>query len=453
VLAHNFQGYDGYFVAAEYRQNSQIVQQIRNGCKLLELKHDQIRFIDSMSFFQMPLSAFPKTFGLMELKKGYFPHKFNLLENQEYVGIVPAIDYYMPESMSPEGREEFEKWHKDQRNKNTFNFQEELIAYCESDVRLLKQGCMTFKLLFEAKTGFNPFDHITIASACNRDLRMNRMIPNSIASEPVNGWRTKINQSRAAFEWLTWCNYSLREVALNNLTEEELSDHDMMSAAYPLHEHPSHCVYVQHAGNAGEYRIPNTSWFVDGYCKDTNTVYEFHGCFWHGCPKCYPVRGESHLRLSNRTMRDVYEKTQQRTKNIQARGYNVIEMRECEWSRLKKHRGDIRTCVEQLEFSDPLRKSITLITRLCIPGSTKPVFIPKDIPPLSLNQTPQTSTSTLASSNAKSSPPMVCTILYYPTATGENSPFLSVLPVWKRKWKSHCWKGRPSAPTRTTNAH
>ena len=67
---------------------------------------------------------------------------------------------------------------------------------CKSDVRLLKDGCLTFKHLFEAKTGFNPFEHVTIASACNRDLSMNRMIPNSIASEPVGGWRNRINQSK-----------------------------------------------------------------------------------------------------------------------------------------------------------------------------------------------------------------------------------------------------------------
>ena len=23
-----------------------------------------------------------------------------------------------------------------------------------------------------------------------------------------------------------------------------------------------------------------------------NTVYEFHGCFWHGCPKCFPNRND-----------------------------------------------------------------------------------------------------------------------------------------------------------------
>ena len=61
VLAHNFQGYDGYFVIYQYYGDNRIVEQLRNGCKLLEVQHDRIRFIDSLRFFQMPLSAFPKT--------------------------------------------------------------------------------------------------------------------------------------------------------------------------------------------------------------------------------------------------------------------------------------------------------------------------------------------------------------------------------------------------------
>ena len=262
VLAHNFQGYDGYFVVHQYHSDNRIVEQLRNGCKLLEVKHDRIRFIDSLSFFQMPLCAFPKTFGLTELKKGYFPHKFNIPEHQTYVGIVPALDYYMPETMSPEGKQALEKWHQEQRANNmVFDFQQELVEYCESDVRLLKQGCLTFKRLFEAQAGFNPFDHITIASACNMDLRMNRMIPNSIASEPTLGWKNRINHSNVSIEWLTWC------------IQEQSQD-------------------IQHARNAGEYRIPGTHFHADGYCHDTQTVYEFQGCFTHGCPTCYPNRHE-----------------------------------------------------------------------------------------------------------------------------------------------------------------
>ena len=358
VITHNFQGYDGYFVIHQYHADNQTVKQLRNGCKLLEVKHDRIRFIDSLSFFQMPLSAFPKTFRLTKLRKGYFPHQFNIPEHQTYVGPVPAIEYYMPETMSPKARQALKKWHKEQRDKEeVFDFQKELVAYCESDVRLLKEGCLTFKRLFEAKAGFNPFEHITIASACNRDLHMNRMIPNSIASEAVNGWRNRVNQSRVALKWLTWCDHQQRQQilqVLEQLSPEGLEAHNhIMASVHPDHTHPSLRHYVQHAGNAGEYRLPAVGFSVDGYCQETNTVYEFHGCFWHGCPQCYPTRNEKHLRLCDRTMQDVYEKSQQKINLLQALGYNVIEMWECEWTRLKQTSPDIQTYVDSLEFVDP----------------------------------------------------------------------------------------------------
>ena len=308
----------------QYHSDNRIVEQLWNGCKLLEVKHDRIRFIDSLSFFQMPLSAFPKTFGLTELKNGYFPHKFNIPEHQTYVGIVPALDYYMPETMSAEGKQALEKWHQEQREKEVvFDFQKELVEYCESDVRLLKQGCLTFKRLFEAQAGFNPFDHITIASACNKDLRMNRMIPNSIASEPTLGWKNRINHSKVSIEWLTWC------------IQEQSQD-------------------IQHARNAGEYRIPGTNFRADGYCNDTQTVYEFQGCFTHGCTTCHPNRQEKRVRHYDRTMQDIYEISQHKVQQLREQGYTVVQIWECEWKRLKQTNPEIRSFVNNLELNNPL---------------------------------------------------------------------------------------------------
>ena len=327
VIAHNFQGYDGYFVVQQYHSDNRIVQQLRNGCKLLEVKHDRIRFIDSMSFLPMPLSAFPATFGLTELKKGYFPHLFNVPgdEHQNYVGPIPSLDYYMPETKSPEDKQALETWHQEQRANNmVFDFQQELLDYCKSDVRLLKQGCLTFKRLFEAQAGFNPFDHITIASACNMDLRRNRMIPNSIASEPTLTWKkNNVNQSNEAIEWLTWCQQ---------------------------HQAP----HLQHAKNAGEYRLPGTKLHVDGFDASTNTIYEYHGCFFHGCPRCYPKRYETHRRHCDRSMQDAYEDTQQRTRRLRQQGYTVVEMWGCDWARLKHTSPDIGTFVTNLDMTEPL---------------------------------------------------------------------------------------------------
>ena len=43
----------------------------------MEIPKLSIRFIDNLNFLQMPLKSLPKTFGMNELKKGYFPHYFN----------------------------------------------------------------------------------------------------------------------------------------------------------------------------------------------------------------------------------------------------------------------------------------------------------------------------------------------------------------------------------------
>ena len=320
VIAHSFQGYDGYFVVDEYHRQDRIVEQVRNGGKIMQLNFDWIRFIDSLSFFQMPLSAFPKTFGLTELKKGYFPHLFNTPENQSYVGPIPAQHYYMPEVMSVSGRKAFETWHAKQTG--TFDFAEELVAYCESDVKLLKEGCLKFKQLFEEKSKFNPFSCMTIASACNRDLRQNRMEPKTIASEPLHGWRLTSNHSKVALEWLHWEDSKLHR--------------------------------IQHARNKGEFRIPNTNYTADGYDEVTKTVYEFQGCFWHGCRSCYPNRSETHRRLEDRSMEDVYICTQRKVFDLASRGYNVKQMWECQWAQLKQDNSAVRDFVNQLDIVAPL---------------------------------------------------------------------------------------------------
>ena len=109
---------------------------VRNGAKLLQVVHGNITFIDSLSFFAMPLSNFPKTFGLHELKKGFFfTHLFNTPKHQTYVGPIPEKKYFMPEVMSSSKRKEFDTWYATQPSTG-YDFHKELPEYCESDVKL-----------------------------------------------------------------------------------------------------------------------------------------------------------------------------------------------------------------------------------------------------------------------------------------------------------------------------
>ena len=41
------------------------------------------------------------------------------------------------------------------------------------------------------------------------------------------------------------------------------------------------------AENAGEYRKPGTRYFADGFCSETNTIYEYAGSFYHSDPRLF----------------------------------------------------------------------------------------------------------------------------------------------------------------------
>lgn len=78
------------------------------GTKHLSLSYGKVTFKDSLCFIPSPLGNFPATFGITELKKGFFPHLFHTEEHLDYVGPLPASEYYQPDHMSPKKKEEFE---------------------------------------------------------------------------------------------------------------------------------------------------------------------------------------------------------------------------------------------------------------------------------------------------------------------------------------------------------
>ena len=322
----------------------------------MTVKMDSVRFIDSLNFFQMPLSSFPATFNLEQKMKGFFPHLFNVPENMSYVGPVPPQHYYMPESMTLKTKEAFDKFYENAQAPVTrFDFKNELLLYCQSDVELLKLGCQKFQDIFEQYANFNPFNKITIASACNKDLRKNCMKKNTIACEPLYGWNGRQgNQSLIALEWLCWLNYEKRLQVIENMSVEEHEMHDDMAKYDVNYDDPRQRDQIQHERNGGEHAYPRLRGSVDGYEENTNIVYQFHGCYWHGCPTCFKNRTQEHRRLGGRRMCDAYEATKKKTQELKSLGYIVIEMWECQWDAYKKNHPDCQKYVDTLHFVKPL---------------------------------------------------------------------------------------------------
>jgi hypothetical protein len=81
---------------------------------------------------------------------------------------------------------------------------------------------------------------------------------------------------------------------------------------------------IQHALNIGEYNIPGTRYRADGYCEKTNTIYEFHGDYWHGNPNIHaPDAINEVLGVS---MGELYLRTIKRENQIISLGYNLVIM-------------------------------------------------------------------------------------------------------------------------------
>ena len=94
---------------------------------------------------------------------------------------------------------------------------------------------------------------------------------------------------------------------------------------------------IRHQVNGREKRIGKLP--VDGWCAKTRTAYQFHGCFFHGCPKCYDH--EEMNNLNGKTMATLLEKSRCNTAYLR-RHVKVVEMWECEWKEARNE-SDVKT--------------------------------------------------------------------------------------------------------------
>jgi len=88
-------------------------------------------------------------------------------------------------------------------------------------------------------------------------------------------------------------------------------------------------VQVIHCRKGREYKLPELRGInVDGYCPETNKIYEHFACFWHG-HTCQPFRDVA--TLSGDTLAERYERTMSRLVHLTRVGYQVKVPWECEF--------------------------------------------------------------------------------------------------------------------------
>jgi hypothetical protein len=205
------------------------------------------------------------------------------------VGPYPEPEYYGVDYISGDERALFLEWYEEQKDK-IFRNKEQLLAYCMDDVNVLRQAC-AFRNLFLKLVKMDPFRQaITISAICNKVFRTMFLKPDIVGIIP-RGYRMGDRQSVEALEWLVYIGRTRDNVI--------------------------------HAGNGREVhlaRVPDVK--VDGYCEETNEVFEYLGCY-HGC-LCLQNRHKP-IGSTEETLLSRYE-TMARLQKIRDAGYNVISI-------------------------------------------------------------------------------------------------------------------------------
>jgi len=109
-------------------------------------------------------------------------------------------------------------------------------------------------------------------------------------------------------------------------------------------------IVIHHARNGGEFRIPKTNYKADGYCEEINTIYEFHGTFWHGHPDYY--KSEDVNPISKKNYGELYRDTIERENLIKYLGYNLVVIWEHEWDVFAKSITPLTSLIKRFNISN-----------------------------------------------------------------------------------------------------
>ncbi|XP_057711360.1 uncharacterized protein LOC130928654 [Corythoichthys intestinalis] len=324
-VAHNARAFDAYLLISKMLDLGVGLSPIMQGSKIICFTETRygLKFIDSLSFLMMKLSSMPKTLGYEDKMKGYFPHLFSSQENLNYVGPYPAPEFYSIDRMSEIEREKFLDWYRKECH-GTFDFRKEALMYCQNDVDILAIGCRLFRDAFLKETDVDPLNSVTIASACMKVFRTKFLQADTLAiPSPDNYRRQHKSYSHASIQYLEWVS------------------HDRG-------------IFIEHALNTGERKVGG--FFVDGHAlgaDGTIHVWEFDGCYFHGCPDCFEP--SAICPMTQRPFRELHEANEEKLAALKSvPGVRLTIMKEHEWNKLKCENPAIREFLHNSDFPKPL---------------------------------------------------------------------------------------------------
>ena len=285
AIAHNAKGFDNYFILEYLIDNSIRPEIIYSGSKIMYIHFGRglnIRLVDSLNFLPMKLAKMPDAFGLQTLKKGFFPHLFNRKKHFTYNGPYPPPETYCCDYMSSDERSEFFAWYQDKIDRGEhFDFQKEILEYCQSDVHILRNACLRFRetilsitgtheehfdeahdtLDARQKGGNDPFQLITIASLCMKIFK-SKFLPEH--------WQVKAIKDNDKSDWLSTC--LLDDKFTVDLNGEQMSGEQLQENGYLIEDKRFVCSPIAQVlsygyGSRDTYSMASIQW-LEWYMED-----------------------------------------------------------------------------------------------------------------------------------------------------------------------------------------
>lgn len=347
-IAHNGAKYDMHFIKREILRLKMKSTDICSGSSIFYIKTRQLRFIDSCKFIPMALRDFPKTFGLVELCKGYFPYRFLTHATLNYNGPFPDLSFFDFEHLKGKDYDDALAWYEENRH-DVFDMESIIQDYCMSDVRLLKEGCTLYRRLFLEVTDnkVDPFEQVTIASTCLRIYRTLDMEDKSIA---------RLIDHQGETEERNWIMHYISErYDVDELRDTVAVCRDTGVQLPVTYKLPSNSKSLYIAALIGDRH------------KKSSTALLYLDCFNSGCTFCVR-RSEVHPRFMVQ-MRELYHSVETAIEQLKDQYDNVVIMRRCEWVRVKN----------RLKITEDVKSAPLRMRDAFFGGRTEPIKLYKQV--------------------------------------------------------------------------
>ena len=330
-----------------------------------------LKFLDVTQYLAPGVSydKYLKAYGC-ELQKGHFPYEYmDGIGKLEDRALPPQAAFYSQLKSEEISDADYARcqavWHDNQmttmrdyliwyNNRDVTPFLEAIAKqftfYCDRGIDMFKDGISVPGLSLLYLFSNLPTDtFFTVFNNTNKDAH--KLVKDNIVGGPAIIFHryhekgiTKIRggselcrkivgyDANALYLWALMqdmpTGWYVRRREENGFRPQQAQPYGQMAIQWLTRESDRTGCTIRHQGNGREKRIGKLP--VDGWCAETRTAYQFHGCFWHGCPKCYDH--EETNTLNGKTMAELLADTKKHTTYLR-RHVKVVEMWECDWKR------------------------------------------------------------------------------------------------------------------------